>query len=54
MPVEAVTPADGLDNIDAAQLAAVSRCIVPFGGLLRGRLACGFTATRSSCRKAWK
>jgi alcohol dehydrogenase len=42
-PVEAVTPADGLDHIDAAQLAAVSRFMVPFGGLLRGRLAVGET-----------
>src|SRR5216684_336326 len=43
MPVEAVTPAEGLDHLDAAQLAAVSRCIIPFGGLLRGRLAAGET-----------
>src|SRR5437667_2666905 len=43
MPVEAVTPAEGLDNIDSAQLAAVTRCIVPYGGLLRGRLAPGET-----------
>jgi alcohol dehydrogenase len=43
MPVEAVTPAADLDHVDAAQLAAVSRCIVPFGGLLRGRLAVGET-----------
>jgi alcohol dehydrogenase len=43
MPVEAITPADGLDSIDAAQLAAVSRCIVPYGGLLRGQLAAGET-----------
>jgi alcohol dehydrogenase len=43
MPVEAATPVEGLDHIDAAQLAAVSRCIIPFGGLLRGRLAAGET-----------
>jgi alcohol dehydrogenase len=42
-PVEAVTPVDGLDHIDAVELAAVSRFIVPFGGLLRGRLAVGET-----------
>jgi alcohol dehydrogenase len=41
MPVEAVTPAEGLDHLDAAHLAAVSRCIIPYGGLLRGRLAAG-------------
>jgi alcohol dehydrogenase len=40
-PVEAVTPAEGLDHVDAAQLSAVSRCIIPYGGLLRGRLAAG-------------
>ncbi|WP_221121893.1 zinc-binding dehydrogenase [Rhizobium lentis] len=43
VPVEAVTPVDGLDHVDAAHLAAVSRCIIPFGGLLRGRLAAGET-----------
>jgi alcohol dehydrogenase len=42
-PVEAVTPAAGLDHYDAAQLAAVSRYIIPYGGLLRGRLAAGET-----------
>jgi alcohol dehydrogenase len=43
MPVEAVTPAEGLDQFDAAQLVAIGRCIIPFGGLLRGRLAAGET-----------
>jgi len=43
MPVEAVTPAEGLDHVDAAQLAALSRFIIPFGGLVRGRLAAGET-----------
>ncbi|MBV8104800.1 MAG: zinc-binding dehydrogenase [Hyphomicrobiales bacterium] len=42
-PVEAVTPLDGLERIDAGQLAALGRFIVPFGGLLRGRLAAGET-----------
>ena len=40
-PVAAVTPADGLDSFDAAQLAVLNRFIVPFGGLLRGRLVAG-------------
>jgi alcohol dehydrogenase len=43
VPVEAVTPVDGLDHIDATHLAAVSRFVIPFGGLLRGRLAAGET-----------
>jgi len=43
IPVEAVTLAEGLDDVDDAQLAVLSRGIVPFGGLLRGRLAAGET-----------
>jgi alcohol dehydrogenase len=43
MPVEAVTPADGLENLDSTQLVTIGRCIIPFGGLLRGRLAAGET-----------
>jgi alcohol dehydrogenase len=43
MPVEAVTPVEGLDDVDATQLAVLSRFIVPFGGLLRSRLAVGET-----------
>jgi alcohol dehydrogenase len=43
VPVESVTPADGLDHIDTTQLAAISRFVVPFGGLLRGRLSVGET-----------
>ena len=42
-PVEAVTPLDGLERLEAAQLVALSRFIVPYGGLLRGRLAAGET-----------
>jgi hypothetical protein len=42
-PVTTVTPADGLDLLDATQLAVLNRFIVPFGGLLRGRLAAGET-----------
>jgi len=43
MPVEALTPADGLDDFDSTQLATIGRFIIPFGGLLRGRLAAGET-----------
>jgi alcohol dehydrogenase len=42
-PAEALTPADGLEGIDAAQLVVLNRFIVPFGGMLRGRLAAGET-----------
>jgi len=43
MPVEVITSAEGLDEFDAAQLVTIGRCIIPFGGLLRGRLAVGET-----------
>jgi alcohol dehydrogenase len=43
MPKTTVTPAEGLDHIDAAQLSVLMRYIVPYGGLLRGRLAVGET-----------
>jgi alcohol dehydrogenase len=43
MPKAAVTPAEGLEKIDSAQLVVVSRFIIPYGGLLRGRLAAGET-----------
>jgi alcohol dehydrogenase len=42
-PVSTVTPVEGLDRIDAAQIAVLNRAIVPLGGLLRGRLAAGET-----------
>ncbi|MEX3761946.1 zinc-binding dehydrogenase [Paraburkholderia phenoliruptrix] len=53
VPVEAVTPVDGLDHIDSAQLAALSRFIVPFGGLLRGRLAAGETVVVTGATGAY-
>jgi alcohol dehydrogenase len=43
MPVVAVTPADGLAKFGATELVTIGRCIIPFGGLLRGRLAAGET-----------
>jgi len=43
MPVEAITPAEGLDEFDPTQLVTIGRCIIPFGGLLRGRLLAGET-----------
>jgi alcohol dehydrogenase len=43
MPAAAVTPVDGLDHIPATQLAIMMRYIVPYGGLLRGRLTVGET-----------
>jgi alcohol dehydrogenase len=42
-PAATVTPAEGLDTVAAAQLAVLNRAIVPYGGLVRGRLAAGET-----------
>jgi len=43
LPAAAVTPVDGLDDVDGVRLAALSRFVVPYGGLVRGRLAAGET-----------
>jgi alcohol dehydrogenase len=43
VPKSSVTPLDGLDGFDAAQLAVLTRFAVPYGGLLRGRLTAGET-----------
>jgi alcohol dehydrogenase len=43
MPAAAVTPAEGLEQLSATELVTIGRCIIPFGGLLRGRLAAGET-----------
>ena len=43
LPVEAITPIEGLDHIDSVHLAGITRCVVPYGGLLRGQLAAGET-----------
>jgi alcohol dehydrogenase len=40
-PASTVTPLEGFEDLDMAQLAVITRCIVPFGGLLRGRLRAG-------------
>jgi alcohol dehydrogenase len=43
LPKATVTPVEGLDHLSANDLAVTMRFIVPFGGLLRGRLAAGET-----------
>jgi alcohol dehydrogenase len=42
-PAQTVTPIEGLDSYDAVHLTALTRCVVPYGGLVRGRLAAGET-----------
>ena len=43
LPASAVVPADGFEAMEATQLTAAARFVVPFGGLVRGRLAAGET-----------
>jgi len=43
LPASSVVPADGFEDMEATQLATVSRFVIPYGGLVRGRLAAGET-----------
>jgi alcohol dehydrogenase len=43
VPKSCVTPIEGLNALSAAQLSILPRFAVPFGGLVRGRLAAGET-----------
>jgi alcohol dehydrogenase len=43
VPTSCVTPIDGLGEFSAADLSVLPRFAVPYGGLLRGRLAAGET-----------
>ncbi|PQV54055.1 zinc-binding dehydrogenase [Paraburkholderia sp. BL21I4N1] len=52
-PASAVTLAEDLAPLSAIQLAMTTRCIVPFGGLLRGRLAAGETVVVSGATGAF-
>ncbi|MGQ7932537.1 zinc-binding dehydrogenase [Paraburkholderia sp. D1E] len=52
-PASAVTPAADLSQLDATQLAVSMRHIVPYGGLLRGRLAAGETLIVSGATGAY-
>ena len=42
-PVSAVTLVEGFESTDPAQLIAAVRFVIPYGGLVRGRLAAGET-----------
>ncbi|QDL92488.1 zinc-binding alcohol dehydrogenase family protein [Paroceanicella profunda] len=43
VPAHLATPLEGLDHLDPVRLAVLTRLVVPYGGLLRGRLAAGET-----------
>jgi alcohol dehydrogenase len=53
LPATTVTPIEGLDDRDAASLATSMRYVVPYGGLLRGRLAAGETLVVSGATGAY-
>jgi threonine dehydrogenase-like Zn-dependent dehydrogenase len=42
-PAACATPLRGLDHLDAQRLTALAKMVVPYGGLVRGRLAPGET-----------
>jgi NADPH:quinone reductase-like Zn-dependent oxidoreductase len=52
-PASAVTPAHDLSPLSDVELAMTMRCVVPFGGLLRGRLAAGETLVVSGATGAY-
>jgi alcohol dehydrogenase len=43
IPASSVVPADGFENMPFDLLSAAARFVVPYGGLVRGRLAAGET-----------
>ncbi|PYE18409.1 alcohol dehydrogenase [Paraburkholderia silvatlantica] len=53
LPASVVTPVDGMPLANPANLAVLMRYIVPFGGLLRGRLAVGETLVVSGATGAY-
>jgi alcohol dehydrogenase len=53
LPKTTLTPIEGLDQLTAEQLALTMRFIVPYGGLLRGRLAAGETLVVSGASGAY-
>lgn len=53
LPANLVTPVDGLGDVSAPLLAVSMRYLVPYGGLLRGRLAAGETVVISGATGAY-
>jgi alcohol dehydrogenase len=43
VPKSSATPVHGFDGVDAARLSVLMRFAIPYGGLVRGRLAAGET-----------
>lgn len=53
LPASLVTPADGVGDISSPLLAVSMRYLVPYGGLLRGRLTAGETVVISGATGAY-
>jgi alcohol dehydrogenase len=53
LPVAALTPAEGLEEFDSTELVTIGRFIIPFGGLLRGRMAAGETLVVNAATGAY-
>jgi alcohol dehydrogenase len=53
VPKSCVTPIDGLGALSAAELSVLPRFAVPYGGLVRGRLAAGETIVVTGATAAY-
>ncbi|WP_087750625.1 zinc-binding dehydrogenase [Paraburkholderia caledonica] len=53
LPASTVTPADQVSELDGLTLVTTMRYVVPYGGLLRGRLAAGETIIVSGATGAY-
>jgi len=53
LPASNVTPVEDIANVDSSVLAIATRYVVPYGGLLKGRLAAGETVVVSGATGAY-
>jgi len=53
VPARLLTPVEGLDHLSAIQLSVTMRYVIPYGGLLRGRLSAGETLVISGASGAY-
>jgi alcohol dehydrogenase len=53
LPADIVTPLEGLDKFSSTDLLPATRCIVPYGGLILGRLTAGETVVINGATGAY-
>jgi len=53
LPASSVTPVENMANVESSVLAIAMRYVVPYGGLLKGRLAAGETLVVSGATGAY-